>query len=433
MFRHLGWAARVLAAAFTGAAVRLCRRFLRRPPRIWHGFSPLHATAWMVKAERKAGFPSISVTMGTRATRYALVRREDFDVVFANDHDRWHDVHWRTLVHLLRHADIWNAYFDCLFFKPGDRRKNELVFQLVRMAGIRIVVQSHGNDLLFTGRDRSRYRWTERAQLDYPTWDLAAQRSVVEARIELFCRFASFICAGDSLYEPLLPRFDLSFHTVPVDTEVLVPDEAPLRAVPVIIHAPNHRNTKGTAELLAALDFLKQRGFAFELRLIEGVPRHEALRMYEDADVIADQFIMGAFGVFALEGMALGKPVLTYLDEEHLRRPIFNHPLVNTTLENMTGVLAALHAVPELRRRIGEAARSSVERYQSFDALAGVWTSIYQHVWWRKPLDLASTSPFDPRRGARAVTEDPADPEFWPVDVSDLMGDIQSALARINS
>lgn len=432
MLRHVGWVTRVLAAAFAGAVVRLGRRLLRRPPRIWHGFSPMHATAWMVKAERQAGFPSISVTMGTRATRYALVRREDFDVVFDNDTDRWHDVHWRTLVHLLGHADIWNAYFDCLFFKAGERWKNELVFRLLRIVGIRIVVQSHGNDLLFTGKDRSRYRWTERAQLDYPTWDLAAQRSVVEARIALFCRYASFICAGDSLYEPLLPRFDLSFHTVPVDTEHLVPGEAPLREVPVVIHAPNHRNTKGTAELLAALDVLKQRGFAFELRLIEGVPRHEALRMYGDADIIADQFIMGAFGVFALEGMALGKPVLTYLDENHLRRPIFNHPLVNTTLENMTRVLAVLHAVPELRRRIGDAARSSVERYQSFDALAGVWTRIYQHVWWRKPLDLESTAPYDPRRGARAVTEDPADPEFWPVDVADLMPQIRAAIGRIS-
>ncbi|HEV7765977.1 MAG TPA: glycosyltransferase [Thermoanaerobaculia bacterium] len=431
MLRHVRWVTLVLGAAFAGAVVRIVRRLLRCTPRIWHGFTPLHATAWMVQAERKAGFPSISVTINTRATRYALVRREDFDVVFENEADRWDDVHWLTLIHLLRNADIWNAYFDCLFFKQNEHWKNKVVFRLIRLAGIRIVVQPHGSDLMYTGNDRSRYRWTERAQLDYPNWDLAAYREVVESRIALFDRFASFILAGDKLYEPLFPRFDLSFHTVPVDTQQLVPADAPMRAVPVIIHAPNHRNIKGTAELLAALEYLKERGFPFELRLIEGVPRHEALQMYGDADIIADQFIMGAFGIFALEGMALGKPVLTYLDEPHLQDSTYSHPLVNTTLENMTRVLAVLHAVPELRRRIGLASRASVERYQSFAALAEVWTRIYRHVWWRQPLDLESTAPYDPRRPTRALAEDPTDPAFWPVPVDDLMQEIRAAVDRV--
>ena len=153
--------------------------------------------------------------------------------------------------------------------------------------------------------------------------------------------------------------------------------------------------------------------------------------MYEDADVVADQFIMGAFGIFALEGMALGKPVLTYLDEEHLRRRIYSHPLVNTTPENLTEVLAVLHAVPELRARIGAASRASVVRYQSFDALAQVWTRVYRHIWWREPLDLESTPPFDPARSARSLTEDPGRAEFWPVPVDDLMPRIAAALQRI--
>ena len=220
-------------------------------------------------------------------------------------------------------------------------------------------------------------------------------------------------------------------HAVPVDTESLVPREPVARSVPVIVHAPNHRHVKGTEYLLDAVDRLRVRGFPFELRLIEGVPRDEALRLYVDADIVADQFIGGAFGIFALEGMALGKPVLTYLDEEHLRRPIYNHPLVNSTPENLAEVLAALHAVPELRARIGTASRASVVRYQSFDALAPVWTRIYRHIWWREPLELESTPPFDPTRTARSLSEDPAQEEFWPVRVDDLMPRIQEAVGRI--
>lgn len=433
MLRQIGWALRVLRAAAIGAAVRFARRLARRPPRIWHGFTPLHATSWMVQAERKAGFPSVSVTMHTRASRYALVRAEDFDRVFESDAERWDDAHWLAIVDLLRNADIWNAYYDCLFFKHGEHAKNVLVFRLVRLAGIRIVVQSHGSDLMCLGPYKSRYGWPERAQLDYPQWDLTAHRQVVEERVALFGRFADFLMAGDSLYEPVLPRADLSLHTVPVDTESLVPSEPVAREIPVIVHAPNHRHVKGTAYLLDAVERLRACGFPFELRLIEGVPRHEALRMYAEADIVADQFIMGAFGIFALEGMALGKPVLTYLDEQHLQRPIYSHPLVNTTPENLHEVLAVLHTVPELRVRIGKAARASVVRYQSFDALAQVWTRVYRHIWLREPLALESTPPYDPARTARSLSEDPGQAEFWPARVDDVMPRIEEALRRIRS
>lgn len=426
------WMSRVAAAALAGGAWRFLRRLARRPPRIWHGFTPLHATAWMVQAERRAGFPSLSVVTNTRATRYALVRSEDFDVVFEERSSRWDDVHWHTLEHLLLHADVWNAYFDCLVFNPNDVRKNELAFRLIRAMGIRIVVQLHGSDLLCTGKVKTRYGWPERAQLDYPLWDLEEQRGIVETRVALFTRYAHFIIAGDSIFKPFLQRWDVSFHTVPVDVDSLQPSnprEPP--GPPVIIHAPNHRHVKATDALLAACDELRARGFAFELRLIESVPRHQALDLYRDAAIIADQFTMGGFGIFALEGMALAKPVLTYLDEEHHTNPVFSHPLVNTTPENLRDVLAVLLSLPELRQRIGEAGRESVVRYQSFPVMGEVWARIYRHVWWGAPLDLSSTRHFDPARGTRALTEDPGKAAFWPVPVDDLIQRIAAALERV--
>jgi len=430
VLRQLRRFVRISWAAIAGAVSRFARRIARRPPRIWHGISALHATKWMVESERKAGFPSISVVLNMRAVRFALVRPEDFDVVFESQGERSEDAHWRALAHLLRHGDVWNAYFDSLFFPHRETRKNVLAFRLIRLTGIRIVVQPHGSDLVCLGRYPSRYGWPERMQKDYPQWDLDEYREIVEARVDIFTRFAHVVLAGDSIYEAILPRWDLSFHTVPVDTASLVPRELPARAAPVIIHAPNHRHVKGTEYLLAAVERLRARGFELDLRLIEGVPRDEALRLYADADIVADQFIMGAFGIFALEGLALGKPVLTYLDEQHLQRSVYSHPIVNTTPENLEQVLAVLLAIPELRQRIGAASRASIERYQSFDAISQLWTRIYRHVWWNEPLDLTTTATFDPARRPRSLTEDPAEEEFWPVDVSDLMPRIRE-LARL--
>jgi hypothetical protein len=183
--------------------------------------------------------------------------------------------------------------------------------------------------------------------------------------------------------------------------------------------------------LVEATERLRQTGVDFDLDLIEKMPREEALRHYAEADIIADQFCIGAFGVFALEGLALGKPVLAYLNEEHLGDPVFNLPIVNATPENLARVLGALLAVPKLRERLGEAGRLSVERYQSQEALAEVWGQIYRYVWWNEPLDLERTRHFSNERKPRSFVEDPSVEEFWPVPVEDLMPEIKRALGEL--
>ena len=137
---------------------------------------------------------------------------------------------------------------------------------------------------------------------------------------------------------------------------------------------------------------------------------------------------MGAFGVFGLEALALGKPVLTYLDSEHLANPVFNLPMVNTSHENMYEVIGVLVQVQKLRERLGQFSRAQVEKYQSVEALSEVWKQIYEHVWWGKQLELEKTRHFNTERQARAFTEDPGQLEFWPVPVDDLMPEIEQAL-----
>ena len=70
---------------------------------------------------------------------------------------------------------------------------------------------------------------------------------------------------------------------------------------------------------MRALDSLKEKGYSFELELVEGVSNDEARRRYETVDVLVDQLYAGWYGGLAVELMALGKPVLVYLREDDLR------------------------------------------------------------------------------------------------------------------
>ncbi len=425
LLRLARFAALTSIAAAGGSAIRIARRLVRRPPRVWHGMFPLVITKYIVAAERKAGYPARSVAAHTSPfSTYALVRPEEFDVVVTESGHGRFDVHWFCLIDLLWRADVWVAYFDSLLFRHDQVRANDLALRLLRACGVRIIAAAHGGDVTHINGLPTRYGWVERMQRDYPNWDMTAQREIAERRIALFCRYASFVLPGDSSLAPFLPRHDLTFKYFPLDTDEIRPvfEQRPVR--PVIVHAPNHRYAKGTDILLAACDELRGRGFDFDLQLVERVDRSEALRRYAAADIVADQFCMGSFGTFGVEGMASGKPVLAFSNPEELLDPAFSLPFVNANAENLARVLAVLIRLPELRERLGRAGRAAVERYQSIDALAEVWDRILRHVWRVEPLALATTRYFSPERRPRSLSEDPVEEAFWPVDVADLMPQI---------
>lgn len=426
-----GWHIAAAILAFGSGAVRRWWRRLRGlPPRLWFGLSPLHATRHTTAATKLAGYPTRSVVVSMGTTRYALVTTHDFDRVIGEDVG-WDERHWYALIDLLLRGDLWIAYFDSHFFPASQRRANEIAFRLLRLGGIRIVVMTHGSDIVQLVPQRTRFDWVDRMQLDYPTWNFGEQTVRSKERIRLFSHYSDLVIAPYPAVRRLLPRCDLMFTPFSMDGNEVPQAPWPENRVPLILHAPNHRHVKGTAELIAAVDRLNACGIACELRLVEGVARSVALRMYGEADIIADQLIIGAFGVFAPEAMAVGRPVLTYLDQETLGDPLFDYPLVNTNPENVERVLAALVSVPELRVRLGQAGRASVERYLSPAALAEVWDRICRHVWWKEPLRLEETTHFSAERKPRAFTEDPADTEFWPVEVADLMPQIRAAIGRL--
>jgi glycosyltransferase involved in cell wall biosynthesis len=421
--------AALLFCSVTGSMLRWLRRRRGLPPRIWHGMFSSILTPPHVAADRAGGFPSRSIVLRLVGT-FELNRVEDYTRVLEAEGVKNHDLLWIGLFDLLLHGDIWVAFFDGLFYPVERKRENQFILGLLRRVGIRIVMVNYGGDVVSWHRNRGRYDWIERLQRDYPYWDIKGESARVVASIRLFCEYADFVCNADSSTDRMVPRRDLLFKYFPVDCEAIEPHYTTGNAVPAIIHAPQHRWVKGTDYVVAAAERLKSKGFELELRLIERVSHSQALTLYAEADVIADQFCIGAWGAFAQEGLALGKPVLTYLDQEHLRDPAFNLPLINTTPENIELVLAVLVSSRELRERLGRAGRSSVERYHSVEAIAAVWKVIYAHVWWRRPLALEQTDFFSTTRQARAVAEDPADPDFWPVPVDDLMPVIRSAIAK---
>ena len=202
-----------------------------------------------------------------------------------------------------------------------------------------------------------------------------------------YLRKAGAVIVGSYLTRRLAPRGPWPDYDV-VPPAIVLHDWEPSPVEPGdvlrVAHAPSKRKVKGTEAVLAAVETLQQRGVPIELDLIEGVPNREARKRYAAADVVVDQLRVGWYGMFAIESMALAKPVVVHLDERGAAETEeafgLELPLVRAdegSLESVLGGLVERRAeLPELGRR----SRNYVERVHAHTAVARRVLEIYERV-----------------------------------------------------
>ena len=170
--------------------------------------------------------------------------------------------------------------------------------------------------------------------------------------------------------EMIPPGIDLA------DIEPAPPSD---RQRPVILHAPSSRRRKGTEHVLEACEALEA-----DLVLVEDLHHDEALERYRDADIVVDQLNAGWYGLFAIECMALGKPVVTFLHDEAVERTErelgTRVPIVSATKENLRDRLEPLVASASERRRIGAASRAYVEQVHDVELVADRLLALYARL-----------------------------------------------------
>jgi len=249
---------------------------------------------------------------------------------------------WQAFARLLPGTDVFHFYFG-LTLVPKS-----LQFVLLRAAGKRSVHHFMGSDI----------RGKSPAELAY------AQRA--GARIVGSYDAARWVPDADVVP----PGIDLR------DFEPAAPSE---RARPLVVHAPSSRGRKGTEHVIAACAQLP-----VDLEIVEGLHHDAARERYRAADMVVDQLNAGWYGLFAIEAMALGKPVLTFLHDEAVRRteeafglPV---PIVRTTKETLVEDLRPLVESPEERRRVGAASRAYVERVHDIDRVADRLLEVYARL-----------------------------------------------------
>jgi glycosyltransferase involved in cell wall biosynthesis len=157
-----------------------------------------------------------------------------------------------------------------------------------------------------------------------------------------------------------------------------------------IVHAPSVPKVKGTEHVRRAAKELQAEGYDIELVQVVDMPHQEAVKLYRNADIAVDQLLVGWYGVFAIECMALGKPVCVFIKEELKSRlrdsplettsaslpkeeqksALPDLPLVSTSASQLKEDLKKLIKDDALRKRVGSDGRRFVEMVHNADEIA---------------------------------------------------------------
>jgi len=148
---------------------------------------------------------------------------------------------------------------------------------------------------------------------------------------------------------------------------------------PLVVHAPSHKAKKGTEAVLQAIGRLKNR-YEFDFELIHDVEHCRALEIMRECDIMLDQFVLGSHGVAALEAMAFGKTVVSYIKPSVLAGYSNELPIVNANQQNIAEVLSWLLSDGQSRCEIGHRSRAYVEKYHDAYKIARKLVNIYQQL-----------------------------------------------------
>lgn len=122
--------------------------------------------------------------------------------------------------------------------------------------------------------------------------------------------------------------------------------------VPLIVHCPTNKITKGTKYVLKVVENLQFKGIKFKFKLVANLNQEELLKlMANEVDIVLDQFLVGSYANICFEAMSLGKLVFCYVNKELHIHSTDDYPLVNSNLDDLESELERYILDFDLRRK----------------------------------------------------------------------------------
>ncbi|WP_139273116.1 glycosyltransferase [Pseudomonas migulae] len=284
----------------------------------------------------------------------------------------WSARRYRTLI----------IYFDGGPLGQGTAFLWRLEPYLYRLAGVKTIVLPYGSDVQVMSRSPN-LQFKHAMSMDYPQH--RTRHAHIQAMVDVWSSIGSHIVGGCEWVD-YMHHWDtlmIAHFSIPLPEQG--ERKPPGRVGPLkLLHAPNHREIKGTRHIIRAVEELRAEGIDVELVMVERVPNEEVRRLILEADVIVDQLVIGWYAMFAIEAMASGKPVICHLrrdlEELYVAAGLLDGfdeiPIIRADAFSLKEVIRTLHTDRDILVSAAERGRGYIERHHSVEAISLAFSKI---------------------------------------------------------
>lgn len=347
------------------------------PASLW-GVTPILTLPLKARADKLLGFKSQSLVFVT----YYIARDFDFDLQKIVEWLRRHaggmiaPFERMLLAWALWRYDVFHFFYDQGLTSRATRfGVNPRELDILRAAGKRVYLYAYGADVRRRAETLALGKWNFCSECPDPERFCACSEDNVAIMAGMSAKVTAPVALGDMLaYVPGARNM----HYWPIDVARVLPAQPPHVDRPLIVaHAPNHTHFKGSHYLEGTIEKLRGEGYAIDYVKVQGVPNSEVIRLFGEADLVADQFIGGAYGYTALEAMARGKPVMTYVRSPDLVEAVDECPLINVTPDTLEETLRWCLEHKAALPAIGAQGVAYVRRWHTIEAVAARLARMY--------------------------------------------------------
>ena len=191
--------------------------------------------------------------------------------------------------------------------------------------------------------------------------------------------------------ERTFPELQILPNIMPIFDEEYLPKKSNNKRIKVLFSASQKRDmyefrwaTKGYEQVNKLLMELSE-NYDFDYEVISGLTFKQAMNKKNESDIIIGDIVTGSYHLTELEGLALGKPVFTWLDGRSVSTFMNTFktkevPFINANIYEIKDVLVELIQNRQLIDDIGAYSREWIEKYYQDEELIKNFVEVYDEL-----------------------------------------------------
>ncbi len=263
---------------------------------------------------------------------------------------------WRKAKYLLNIL----SQFDILHIHKGYTLFHRaLDLKLAKSLGLKVFIHYRGSEIR-------------------PDMETSVLSEAVLEKVQHEAGIAEKILVKDGQLAELLRSANIPCTVFPniVDVSPLDHTEkpTPLARKLKVVHIPTNTLAKGTEAVRESMAKLSE---VVEYEEIQGIPHRQVLDKLFLADLVIDQLRTGTYGNIALEAMALGTPVISYLNPVFTAYEPAKPPVISADKGTLSDVVRHFCREREQLIAIGNQGIAFTDKYHSYERVGSELLQLY--------------------------------------------------------